>query len=363
VLASSSQAVASLQIANLVNDFIHVPRSRPIKPKTNRSPRIPVAREKTNTTETLTEMGFLDRGCMKANLTAWLNVIDTVKPDLIVADLAPMASLAAIGRVPTICVGNGYFVPMLVDGYFSPDGNIATSWDCAQQDKIFANCLNALSTAKREASNIPQALCGDTGMPACLPALDPRYALRQDTLLPPEMDIIPTISHGTGTKIFAYFGDDWQSHLAAIVALSKCVSEASLFIPNTSGNLSRLPNNIHIRAKPFSAEEISATASLVVHHGGAGMTHLAALTGVPQIVAYFGPERWNNVNAIWSNGAGSGLQMDKFNAAAFSAMVQAALGGRAYRDAAQAWAHQSHDWVDGRRGQDEIADRILAIQA
>lgn len=210
-------------------------------------------------------------------------------------------------------------------------------------------------------ASIPNALCSDIPCPATLPALDPKYELRRDRLLPPELDEIPEAINTAGEDILMYLGTDLDQHQMAIRAVAATGRKAILYVPTAVNRLVTLPANIERRKHAFTADEIASRAGVVVHHGGVGITHLAALAGVPQMFFYHGPERWANSRAVWRVGAGGGRAGDdlaKTNEAA--RLIQSFLRAEKYRIAARDWRDNSLKWMAGRRGQDHIAKRIAA---
>src|SRR5262249_51401106 len=59
----------------------------------------------------LGDSGLADPQALQQLLTAWQRIFDETKPDLVIADYAPAASLVARGRVPLALAGTGYSLP------------------------------------------------------------------------------------------------------------------------------------------------------------------------------------------------------------------------------------------------------------
>src|SRR5262249_12877698 len=55
--------------------------------------------------------GLADADALQMLLAAWDRLFALVKPDVVVADYAPAATLAARTRLPVILVGTGFTVP------------------------------------------------------------------------------------------------------------------------------------------------------------------------------------------------------------------------------------------------------------
>ncbi|NJM34005.1 MAG: hypothetical protein HC850_04035 [Rhodomicrobium sp.] len=321
----------------------------------------PDPRDACNTTFQLWELGFWRRETVAANVLAWQRIFAEIKPDAVVADLAPFALLAAAGRIPTFCVGNGFFVPATVGGYFSPDGKPASPQDCAAQDEFFEIARAALKDIGLEPpSNIALALCSDAPCPAALPALDPRYAIRAEALAPPELEEQPgEFPAPQGDRVLVYLGQDVAAHRVLLDGVAASGLPAILYVsPNAAAGLPAM-RNLVVRTQPFTLREIAGLGGLVVHHGGIGITHASALAGVPQWIGYRGYERWRNAQAAFKQGAAVAGSLESLRAEHVASSILRLATSSDHKRAARDWAAASHKWIGGRRGQDVIADRIM----
>src|SRR5260370_29349200 len=61
--------------------------------------------------DVLSTAGLADRHGLSRLLGEWDHHFTRIRPDLVIADLAPAAGLAARGRGPVMLVGNGYTLP------------------------------------------------------------------------------------------------------------------------------------------------------------------------------------------------------------------------------------------------------------
>ena len=59
----------------------------------------------------LARLGFDDSAIVAAALRAWLQLMDAIRPDIIVAEYAPWLLMAARGRVKTVAAGTGFDAP------------------------------------------------------------------------------------------------------------------------------------------------------------------------------------------------------------------------------------------------------------
>src|SRR5688572_18041129 len=69
-----------------------------------------------NASDILLNLGYDDAAGLAGALRAWLSLVELAKPDLVVADYAPTALLAArAARLPRLTIGTGFSVPRLGD--------------------------------------------------------------------------------------------------------------------------------------------------------------------------------------------------------------------------------------------------------
>ena len=327
-------------------------------------PKFALARndpESINFASYLWRLGFWRKSTVLANFKAWDKIISRVQPAVVVADFAPYALLAASGRIPTLTIGHGLSVPAVADGFFTLNGQLPSPLDQAVQADLFETIGQVYDLAGVLApASIPQALCGDEQCPATLPALDPRYALRSNALSPPVIDNLPPLSEGRGRETLVHMGEEPAEHIGAIAAVAKACPKAVLYAsPSSRIPLSGLPANLKLQRKPFTAEEIAMRAVLLVHYGGAEMTHLAALTGVPQLIAYRGGVGWHNAKAVSRLNAGAGHSLDDMKAEELADLAATTSSTVLYSVAARSWAEDSQSWVAGRRGEDVISEKIM----
>lgn len=307
--------------------------------------------------------GLWNKNYLVRNLKIWDNYLSDIKPDAVVSDFSSHCIfLAAAGRIKTFMIGNGYYVPCELNGYFTPDDKPASVYDRKKQDYIFSIITSAFRQANyTPPQNIAKALNGDVPCPATLPALDPNFKLRSDKLVPPEMDILPPMQKTRGSEILIYLGVDIAAHKVALDAVSATGHPATVYVKKEIKQQFHLPKEIKRQHQPFGLKEIAEKGKILVHHGGPGIIHLAALAGIPQFAIYhILCERWHNARAIWKMGVGGGQSTN----AKKDNIIQALnyiLRSAQHRKAAISWQEESYKWINGRRGQDVIAERVLSI--
>jgi hypothetical protein len=83
-------------------------RSRPRRSgrSTSRSATQKQPGRSANVNDILSGAGLAEGKAVQRVLAAWDDIFDISRPDLVVADCAPLATLAARGRIPLVVVGN-----------------------------------------------------------------------------------------------------------------------------------------------------------------------------------------------------------------------------------------------------------------
>ena len=156
----------------------------------------------------LANFGLSDSGTLEFLLRAWDQVFADARPDVVVADFAPAATLAAQGRIPTIVVGTGYTVPpahLEAFPVFHPDRDRPN----ISEPQLLAVANRALERLKRPPLPcLPAIAIADRSHPAVFAELDPYASHRLARPLPPFLSGTP-MPAGGGDALFAYlpFGD------------------------------------------------------------------------------------------------------------------------------------------------------------
>lgn len=92
----------------------------------------PPSRVADNFADVIAELTFADDGVLHAHASAWRNLFELIKPDLIVFDHSPTALLAARGLAARkVVIGNGFLVPPAGD-VFPP----LRPWDSPDVEEV-----------------------------------------------------------------------------------------------------------------------------------------------------------------------------------------------------------------------------------
>lgn len=206
-------------------------------------------------TDVLHIHGFGDEHTLKYHIKAWENLINLVKPDLIIADFAPASVLAAKNKVPVFVVGHSFYVPPYFD---QPAVRNNPPQQAIDRKKIIASVVQKVT--KREES-LGELLNGDCSFVLTIPQLDLYRNYRNNStryLGDYNAPIQQCLGNPSG-PVWTYLRDDW---------LHKKELNFRLNLKPSYGNF-----NSVLKGK-----------SAVIHHGGIGTSLSCLLAGIPQII-------------------------------------------------------------------------------
>ena len=236
----------------------------------------------------LSAAGLADGEAVGRLLSGWDRIFGRTRPDLVVADYAPLAALAALaarGRIPLVLVGNGFTVPPAEMPRFPVLHRLAPP---AFDEVQTLETVNA-ATAKLgfpTLDRLPQLFSGDACLVQSFPLLDPYDTQRVSPVEGPVFEQPPIPRAADAKQVFAYLSTDsngWMFLLEALIPVAKCLRIHAPSWPKTL--LSRLAAagaRVDITPQPIAG--ILAGSRLVVHLGGHGLAAEALAAGVPQLI-------------------------------------------------------------------------------
>jgi UDP:flavonoid glycosyltransferase YjiC (YdhE family) len=235
--------------------------------------------------DTLSAAGLADGEAVGRILSAWDKIFGLARPDLVVADFAPLAALAARGRIPLMLVGTGFTVPPAEMPRFPLLHRLVPP---AFDEVRTLETVNAaiVKVGFSRLDRLPQLFSGDACLVQTFPLLDPYDTQR---VLPVEGHVFaePPIPRVADAKqVFAYLSDDsngWTFMLEALIPVAKCLRIHAPSWPNAP--LDRLAEaGAQVESTPQPIAGILTGSRLVVHRGGHGLAAEALAAGVPQLV-------------------------------------------------------------------------------
>jgi len=233
----------------------------------------------------LSGAGLADRVAVKGLLRSWQEIFKSKRPALVIADFAPLAALAARGRIPLVLIGNGYTLPPVGMPRFPPlHRRSPPIW---KEEET----LNAVNAAARKLNltaldRLPQIFSGDAGFVQTFALLDPYDTQRVEPVSGPVIARVPEPREEGATSIFAYLSGGYEPHPSIFEALRPLAQHLRVHAPrlpaSALGELSRAGARIDAEAIPLA--DILPLTRLILHHGGSGVAAEALVAGVPQLI-------------------------------------------------------------------------------
>jgi hypothetical protein len=278
--------------------------------------------------------GFGSPSNLRALVGAWSQMIDLVKPDLIVCEHAPGAALAAFGRIPVALVGNGFVVPPADGAEFPPYE--PGRGEPQRQKPVLDVIRETLSDLGRR---VPTTICepfrGAFRGIYTFPALDTYRRIRREAVLGPIEPVPPLSPLPTTRRLYAYSAADYALVNDVTQALMELGPQASAYFRGSLGARAAVikSRGVHVydTAPPLSS--VLPEASVVFSHGGTGFTYAALAAGRPHILNPRHFEAHATARALEELGAG--IALHPFEPKRFREALTRANDDRSLRESAQ----------------------------
>ena len=232
----------------------------------------------------IASLGFLDTKFVFTRLALWKRLFERTKPNLVVADFAPHALLAAKDRIPTVAIGNFYTLPATsFDNY----PRFADRTETVDVKRLYRSIAQAMLMAGLEPiRKVPDIFDADIHACFTLPETDIFSPLREPAVEGPLLasPIAKRQSKG-GNKYFAYLTHCKPELRAKIldsfVGLARPIDLYSLTL--TDDDREKLKGSlVNVLSEPLEFTQIVNDYSMVLHLGGHLLTLEMLLTGMPQ---------------------------------------------------------------------------------
>lgn len=319
----------------------------------------------------LVAAGFGDALTAVGLTRSWMSLLELARSDVLVADHAPMALLAARAcGIPSVPIGSGFTVPPST----SPAPSIR-AWENVSLEKRLAADQRALAGANAALESLGRAplgalweLFGSGGaLLTTFPELD-HYGPREGcTYLGPvsaQLHGAPqSWQPGSSPRIFAYLRPTVPRVDAVLSALEACEAQVLCAMPGATAELIRhfAGTGIKMSAAPLPAAALLERADLTVTYGGQGLIAASLLAGVPLLVVPQTVEQYGGARLVEQLGAGICLGFDRDEPRAAAALRQL-LTDRRYRDASRRFAAEHADF-DGAASARRAAEVIASLAA
>ncbi|HSW39203.1 MAG TPA: nucleotide disphospho-sugar-binding domain-containing protein [Acidobacteriota bacterium] len=306
--------------------------------------------------------GFYSREQLRVALNIWQTIFEYVRPDLIVCDHSPFCCLAAFGRIPVIQLGDGFTLPPVHEAWFPLIRGQAARVD---QEFIFDNMRAVQKHCRRK---IPEAITEPFQTAArllcTLPEID-HYAIgRRDPVAgPPERDCFFPEPFPEEKRIFAYLKKDYRYLDDIIAAICRIALPCDIVINGLPGVRASWRRNEAVKFydTPQPVGDLLRKASVVLHHGGNGLSCAALSMGRMQLVAPAWQESELTAEALSRIGAGRILRPGEIADGTAGGIVDALAGDLKMADRVQSIARdiQSRGPWNFMKQSIAVCERIL----
>lgn len=308
--------------------------------------------------EILLTCGYLNANALNGLYVGWRSLLSTLKPDLVVADYAPTAILAARSLgIHSAAIGIGFSMPPDV----SPMPSMR-DWETVQRGRIDAadrQMLTSINSVLQSTGTAPlqraaQALQGDSPLLLTWPELDhygrdslPKGQQWWGPSMLPQAGSAPTWPQvEAGPKVFAYLKTEHPDHVLVLQALVKNGCRTLCYLPAVaSGKPAPVVSPlIHYATGPVDLAATLGECDLCVCHAGEGTIAPALLAGVPVLLLPTQTEQFLISRRVAATGAGiNAAQLRR--PADYAAVIASMLGASPYQVAAQAFAKRHADFT------------------
>ncbi|MDP1672333.1 MAG: hypothetical protein Q8L65_04340 [Burkholderiales bacterium] len=301
-----------------------------------------------NYSEILMRYGYLEPPMLGAMLRAWRSLIRSADADLLIADHAPTALLAARSLgIARAVIGSPFNVPPPV----APTPNMRP-WAAvptarlADSDKRVLTAINSQLPAAERLEAVHGIFAGVAAFFSGTPELDPYGARDAGDYLGLQAlstgTAVPQWPAGEGAPVFAYLHADYPHVEHALQALA--ASGARVLVHVLGGNNALAQRHgsacLHFAPGLLDFQRVVKDCALCVCHGNVGTTLGMLQGGRPVLVLPKHLEHFLLGRALERLGAGRVVNPDD-PAPDIAAALAAMLGDSAYSRSARALATQS----------------------
>ena len=321
--------------------------------------------------DSLIAMGYGQAEGLAGLVAGWREIYDRVAPDVVVAEYAPTAQLAARGYgFATAAMGTGFTLPPLATPmpalrHWKPHDGAEL---LRREEAVLATINAALARLGLEPlAAVADMLRGDAEFLCTVPELDhyPGRAARDylgpilKTDIGAEFEWRPE----AGRRVFAYLKPDrgmFEPIMHALGELPPDCDTIAVFpdLPEPIRRQFETPR-LRILSRHARLDRLLPGCDLAVHHAGAGIAAAIALAGVPALMLPKHIEQTMTVKVAERAGLGLGLSLLD-DPAELRPRLHRLLSDPAYQASARAFARK-YQGLDPAGVPARIADAIEAL--
>lgn len=321
--------------------------------------------------ELLFRAGYLDATRLHGLVLAWRQLLQAARPQLLLADHAPTALLAARGLpMRRALIGTGFFLPLQCQPMpaFRDWEPIAPRRVQGSEERALASCNQVLAMLRQPPmAALHQLLSADERFLLTWPELDHFPARTQEPgtrywgALPggAEGVSLPWPAGEFG-RVLAYLKPEHPATEAALTCLQAGPWSTLAYVPGLAATLRQRHASPHLvlAQGPLSMAEVGAAADVVLCHAGSGTVSAALQAGKPVVMLPMHAEQLLFARRVQAAGAGS-LLLEAEVAGLLATRLDQALRHGPMRQAAHGFA-QRHG-ATGSQVAQQVAQRCIAL--
>lgn len=323
----------------------------PLTPQAGASSSPPV-----NYADVLRVSGFADARDVAARLNAWQGLFSLVRPDVLVADHAPTALLAAqLAEIPHLSIGNGFAIPPAVAPWPSirpwetvSDQSLTTAE--TRLDRVLDAAQKALGHARTVRA---RDLFAEHDILDTFAELD-HYGARPDGRYVGPIVSVPQAlrvawQSQEEPKVLAYLRPAVPGFKSILQALARLDAEVLCVAPGMTPEMAKhcATRRLRIALVPVDLPPLLAHADLAVGYGNTGFSTQALLAGVPLAMRPRHVEQALFAHRVEALGAGK-LLGGRIDADSVTQALQELLNRQTYRQAAHAFKDRHRHFTTGQ---------------
>jgi UDP:flavonoid glycosyltransferase YjiC (YdhE family) len=333
--------------------------------------RIRLLRPPANYSEMLLAEGYAQPTALAGCLAAWRQLVELYRPDVLVADHGPTASIAARAcDIPFVQFGCGFAIPPVTHPMrrFNAEDRTATDERLhASERTLVQNTNAALRSLNRSATvrSLADVFAEESAVFAVFPELD-HYGERAGAnyigpILTPSGTQACTWVTNRPTKIFAYLHDGVPGTSAIVEELSKADAEVICVVTESTPQVREKFSSASMRlfGEPVRLQQVLPQTSLVISNGGGALTSQALLGGVPMLMLPAHTEQLMQSICVERLGAGRAIGMQRDRSTIASAIGEV-LDSTQYQTKARAFARK-HASFDSSESVKSAARTVLRV--
>ncbi len=246
--------------------------------------------------DVLANIGFASARDLTAALAHYDGLFEIFRPDVVLAENAFGALLAARGRLPSIAFGTQSTLPPTNGNGFTPRRAMGFETPSFDEAALCAAIDLTLERTGRPALGRLSAILDETNVLPFGPAAFSLHGTPDDRrILPPFLpDFVAPPEGGRGEEVFAYLnslGASAEDVLNGIAGSERPVrlhlgGQARAIVEAMPGEVRQrlVSRGVVLEAAPVPLPAILERSRCVLHHGGVQMTSACLAAGLPQVI-------------------------------------------------------------------------------